>query len=110
MIAFLRAEPSAFREAICAGNEGALKRVRDKSPNGMAVIGSVRALEQLGEDEGAPGRAGPHQALPGLVVQQRPVGAAAPQIVNHDMSVPPPLDGAAFDLPTPAKPPFKPVR
>src|SRR5258706_15530499 len=47
---FLAAERRAFREAVCAGNELALKRVRDTSENGMAVIGSVRALEDISED------------------------------------------------------------
>jgi hypothetical protein len=40
--AYLLASRRTFREAICAGNEGALQRIRDKSPNGMAVIASVR--------------------------------------------------------------------
>src|ERR1700761_7290334 len=40
-------------EAICAGNEGALKRVRDQAGNGMAVIASVRALEQLDSPQAA---------------------------------------------------------
>jgi hypothetical protein len=65
VIAFLRAERRAFREAICSGNELALRRVRDKSPNGMATIGAVRALEQLSE-EAAPGRPGQHPQAPGL--------------------------------------------
>jgi hypothetical protein len=47
--ALLRSERRTFREAICAGNEGALRRVRDKSANGMVVVASVRALEQLGD-------------------------------------------------------------
>jgi hypothetical protein len=64
--ALLRAERRAFREAICAGNEGALKRVRDTSDNGMAVIGAVRALETLNE-EGANRAAGAPLA-PGLVI------------------------------------------
>jgi hypothetical protein len=48
--ALLRSERRAFREAICAGNEAALQRVRDKSANGMCVVASVRALEQIGDD------------------------------------------------------------
>jgi len=81
VIAFLRVERRAFREAICAGNEGALKRVRDKSPNGMAVIGSVRALEQIGEEEAHQGQH--RQALPGLIVQINvPMAPAAGPMVN----------------------------
>jgi hypothetical protein len=51
--AYLLASRRTFREAICAGNEGALQRIRDKSLNGMAVIASVRALEQLDEETNA---------------------------------------------------------
>src|SRR5689334_15710687 len=36
--ALLRSERRAFREAICAGNEAALQRVRDKSANGMVTV------------------------------------------------------------------------
>jgi hypothetical protein len=36
----------------------ALKRVRDKSENGIAVIGLVRALEQIDDQAHAPGRRG----------------------------------------------------
>jgi hypothetical protein len=46
---FLLAERRAYRDAICAGNELALARVRDKSENGMAVIQSVRTLEHLND-------------------------------------------------------------
>jgi hypothetical protein len=68
IVMLLRAERKAFREAICAGNEGALLRVRETSPNGMAVIGSVRALEHLSEEDGAPGRPGFIRQMPGLTV------------------------------------------
>jgi hypothetical protein len=49
--ALLRSERRAFREAICAGNEAALQRVRDKSANGMVTVAAVRALEQIDEAE-----------------------------------------------------------
>jgi hypothetical protein len=48
--ALLRSERRAFREAICAGNEAALQRVRDESANGMCVVAAVRSLEQISED------------------------------------------------------------
>lgn len=47
----LRAERKAFREAVCAGNEGALQRVRDGSKNGMVVVHAVRTLEHLADEE-----------------------------------------------------------
>ena len=49
--ALLRSERRAFREAICAGNEAALQRVRDKSANGMVTVAAVRALEQIDETD-----------------------------------------------------------
>jgi hypothetical protein len=64
----LLAERRVFRDAVCAGNEGALKRVRDKSENGMAVIGAVRTLENLAEDAAHGARGGPG-TTPGLIIQ-----------------------------------------
>jgi hypothetical protein len=77
--AFLRAERVAFRAAVCAGNELALKRVRDGSENGMAVIGSVRALEQIDEEETRPNRGGIVQT-PGFVIVINQPGAEPRQI------------------------------
>jgi hypothetical protein len=48
--AYLLASRRTFRAAICAGNEGALQRVRDKSKNGMVTVAAVRALEQMDEE------------------------------------------------------------
>jgi hypothetical protein len=62
----LRAERKAWRAAICAANESALKRVRDTSENGMAVIGAVRSLEDLTEAEVTQSR-GTHES-PGIVI------------------------------------------
>jgi len=65
--ALLRAERRAFRDAICAGNELALRKVRDQSRNGMASIAAVRALEQLDEqDHGRPGDS--DKQMPGLTI------------------------------------------
>lgn len=65
--AYLLASRRTFREAICAGNEGALQRIRDKSPNGMAVIASVRALENLDDETAA--RALDPKAQPGVTIR-----------------------------------------
>jgi hypothetical protein len=80
----LRAERTAFREAICAGNEGALKRLRDAAPNSMVQLNAVRTLESLSEaDEHAPSR-GPTTPAPGLILvvveQPRPAAPAPPPI------------------------------
>ena len=62
----LRAERKSWRAAVCAGNESALKRVRDNSENGMAVIGAVRGLEDLDERETIQTR-GQHER-PGITI------------------------------------------
>ena len=63
--ALLRSERRAFREAICAGNEGALQRVRDKSANSMAQVAAVRALEQIDAEVGTR----PDNAMPGVTIR-----------------------------------------
>ena len=53
VIAHLRAEHRKFREVTCCGNTAALRRVRDTSPNGMAIVASCRALDgSQAEDAG----------------------------------------------------------
>jgi hypothetical protein len=65
--ALLRSERRVFRDAICAGNEGALKRIRDTSANGMSVVASVRALEQI--DVEAATRPSGNATSPGIVIR-----------------------------------------
>ena len=79
--AFLKAERRAFRDAVCAGNELALKRIRDKSENGMAVIGSVRALEAIDEEASSPRRGGVVQS-PGFIIQVINSPGAPPQTIT----------------------------
>jgi hypothetical protein len=75
VIAHLRAEARKFREVICCGNAAALRKVRNESPNGLAVVASVRALAGLQAEEA--GRAsGPS---PGIVLNIHP---PAPAIVD----------------------------
>jgi hypothetical protein len=45
--ALLLKERKAFRAAICAGNEQALQRVRDKSLNGMATVAAMLIDTQI---------------------------------------------------------------
>jgi hypothetical protein len=63
--ALLRSVRRAFREAICAGNEGALKRVRDTSQNGMCTVAAVRALEALDTEDAVRSPNGPS---PGITI------------------------------------------
>ena len=55
--------------------QGALKRVRDTSENGMTVCAAVRSLEQLNEAEDV--RSSGRQQLPGLtiIIQNTPLRA-----------------------------------
>jgi hypothetical protein len=45
VIAHLRAEHRKFREVVCCGNTAALRKVRNTSENGMAIVAAVRALD-----------------------------------------------------------------
>jgi hypothetical protein len=65
VIAHLRAEHRKSREAVCCGNTAALRRVRDSSPNAMAVVASVRALGDLQAEEA--GRVS--APLPGVTIR-----------------------------------------
>jgi len=78
--ALLLRERRAFRVALCAGNEGALARVRDKSENSMAVVASVRALEQL-DVEGEARSAGGAPAI-GVTIQIVSPQEAAPAAID----------------------------
>jgi hypothetical protein len=80
---FLRAERRAYREIICSGNEGALRRIRDESANAMAQINAVRTLEQICEEETI--REGRGTVSPGLVicmVQERPPQPSPAPVVD----------------------------
>ena len=95
--ALLRAERRVFRDAICAGNEGALKRIRDTSANGMSVVASVRALEQI---EAEASERPPSNITPGIVI--RLISEAprtvqpAPVTIEHE-PVPSDVDTEAQD-------------
>src|ERR1700722_1171912 len=62
-------ERAAFVEALCCGDPGALKEIRDTSPNAMARVAAIRQAEQLKSDLDNPARAAAgQQPAPGLVV------------------------------------------
>ena len=53
VLAHLRGELRKRRAVDCCGNSAALRRVRDTSDNGMAVVASARALDSMqAEDVG----------------------------------------------------------
>jgi hypothetical protein len=81
--ALLRSERRAFREAICAGNEAALQRVRDESANGMCVVASVRALEQLSDDPHNRSVANDSPRLTIRIVNQV-AAPPAPVVIEHE--------------------------
>jgi hypothetical protein len=51
VIAYLRAEHRKFREVVCCGNTAALRKVRQTSENGMAIVAAVRALDGSQADD-----------------------------------------------------------
>jgi hypothetical protein len=51
VIAHLRAEHRKFREVVCCGNTAALRKVRNFSPNGLAVVAATRALAGMQAEE-----------------------------------------------------------
>jgi hypothetical protein len=65
--AYLIVQRRSFRDAVCASNELALKRVRDRSSNGMVTVAAVRALEQL-DVENTP-RSGADNNRPGVTIR-----------------------------------------
>src|SRR6516165_3120743 len=74
VIAHLRAEHRKFREVVCCGNTAALRKVRDTSPNGMAIVASCRALDgQQSEDAGRVSSPGPGITLRIVHETPRPV-------------------------------------
>jgi hypothetical protein len=66
VVQFIRRERAAFRVSICAANEYALRRVRDTSENGMAVISAARRLDDLHDREVVQSRG--TQQTPGIVI------------------------------------------
>lgn len=97
----LMAERRAWRAAISSGNEGALLRIRDRSPNAMAQLGAVRALEQL--EDGDQARPGVGQAqVPGMTIIIRsapplplPDPSSSSLVIQHDPYPSPPDQGGA---------------
>jgi hypothetical protein len=80
VVLFLRRERAAFRAAICASNEFFLRKVRNTSENGMAVIGAVRGLEDLSEREITSSRG--TQQTPGIVINIVPA-QSEPKTIEH---------------------------
>jgi hypothetical protein len=109
---YLLAERRAWRATICAGNEGALLRIREKSANPMAVVASVKTLEdmQLAENGGRSGQPGDANAHPGITINV--VGSSsAPVTIEGSLAQRPVLQGRDEPLifaPAPSPPRPKP--
>jgi hypothetical protein len=87
VIAHLRAEQRKRRAVDCCGNSAALRRVRDTSDNGMAVVASVRALDGMqAEDAGRADAPSPGVTI--RIINQAPPPAPiditprSPQIID----------------------------
>jgi hypothetical protein len=88
VISYLRRERRTFREAICAGNESALRDIRDRGENDMARCKSIALLEEIGDGDRA----------------ASPVDAPGITISIHHHSDDPPRGPMINVTPTPAAP------
>ena len=81
--AYYNAGLDVLRTSERARNISALADVRDTSDNAMARVSAAKALEQLAEIEGAPGRGGSAPTMPGLqIVIVQASQPAQPKIVD----------------------------
>jgi hypothetical protein len=88
VIAHLRAEHRKFREVVCCGNAAALRKVRNESPNGLAVVASVRALAGMQAEEAARADA----PSPGVTI--RIISTPQPAPIVDITPRPPQIDGS----------------
>jgi hypothetical protein len=92
-------------EVFCAGSPAALTKVRDTSENGMAIVASIKAGEQLrvGAIEA---EAAAQRRLPGLSIVVMPaLGASGePQVAFQAPAPRPMLDVTPTPQPVPAMP------
>jgi hypothetical protein len=84
VVAFIRKQRSAFRAAVCSGNEFVLQEIRDNAENAMARVRAVQVLEGL--DEEASLRRPGEVTAPGItiVIREAPIDITpkAPQIID----------------------------
>lgn len=83
-IAFLRGERRSMVAASCAGNPAALRRVRDTSQNPMAVVASVRTLQDIEAAEEVRAPVGSH--TPGVTINIVNAGGY-PSIANSGRTI-----------------------
>jgi hypothetical protein len=92
VIGLIRRERAAFRQAICCGNELALKRVRDTSKNPMGVVAAVRGLDQINDD---PHSRGVEPISPRITINIIPPPASLPsppmKTIQHESQPEPEL-------------------
>jgi len=86
VIAHLRAEHRKFREVVCCGNTAALRRVRDTSPNGMAIVASCRALDGSQADDTVRANAVDQRGVCIRIVtvapQPQPIDITPPKVID----------------------------
>ena len=91
--ALLRVERRRYRDEICSFNEGALRRIRDQSPNAMAQLGAVRTLENIAEEaETRPRSSYPQQPGLTIVIHNGPPTSAPPAPMLDVTPVPDDVD------------------
>jgi hypothetical protein len=87
---YLQDEKQALLESVSAGNPLALKRVRDSSPNGMAIVASVKAIEQMKQETQQAAGGSPFATQqPGFVIVIKGGDGEAPRVIAP--MAPPPM-------------------
>ena len=106
VIALLRRERRAYREALCGGNEGALRAIRDASKNDMARVAAVRQLETMNAEEagGSTGEGSP-QSFSINIISRSP-----DPVTIEGRTIPAPRSAAPYALAEPEpEPPAEPI-
>jgi hypothetical protein len=98
VMAYYHAELKALRDNLRAKNVHRLDGIADTSPNHMARVASIKALEQIADQADEKNRGGP-ALLPGLQIVILSGGTTPARIIG-----PPPFPGASALDHRPAEP------
>ena len=92
VVSFIRKQRSAFRAAVCSGNEFVLQEIRDNAENSMARVRAIQVLEGLDEVASMqrPGEPGDARGIVIRVINVVPPAAPietpspSPRIINAE--------------------------
>jgi hypothetical protein len=86
LVGFLRRERAAYRQAICAGNEHALKSIRDElGGNAVAKVNSIKCLEDMNEESSL--RRTSDVPGPGVTIRILNVSSSPPPIAPKPVQI-----------------------